>query len=760
MNRVDPVEFENEVRNVARALWPSSQYSGSLIVDGKERDGIFPTEFVVHIIEATALGTKEKAEKDVKKIYELMMKLQKTDPTRTYQGWFITLHEPLAEQREIVLNIQKNLKHGIINALSYDQFRGKLIDTHQYLEARKTYKFGSIADPETGNTNHEPEYIPLGLTEKNNGALWEIAGVSRDLKLGKKFVLLGDYGAGKSMTLRQLYKELVRAHDKDHEKHFPIFINLRDHQNQTDPVEALHRHSKLIGFPKPDQLVRAWRAGYAIVLLDGFDEIARAGWTAQLKQLRQARFNALALVRDFISQTPINSGVVVTGRQHFFDGDSEMKSALGAGSFVFLTLSEFTDEQITQYLRRHGWSQSIPNWLPARPLLLGYLASKNLLLETLTNDLSANSAIAWDTLLDRISERESKIDVGIDGDYVRRIIERIATYSRRYLDGIGPISSSEIARAYKEVCHFEPDDRGMLLLQRLPGLGAADSEDGTRQMIDTAFADAARVGDVVRFVRDPFNFDLGDTLSWNCLLNDIGIMLAGYQLERLKVKPSQLEVAINQATKKGNSAIVFDILRSAHENCLELPGFQMQVNEIFIPSLEINPRGTSLSNVAFNNCAISLLDLPPELSESQIPTFTTCLIGTIENRVGVSDIPREKFINTEISNFAQSVDTTAQILSLPLSPKKKVLLTILKKVFFQKGSGRKESALHRGLDGKLKRYVPELLKMLEGRGLIASFGRHGEKVWIPVRGNTSRVFQILSAPTTNTDDILRDASLE
>jgi len=36
--------FENEVRRIARELWPQAEYDGSLIVDGRERDGIFETE--------------------------------------------------------------------------------------------------------------------------------------------------------------------------------------------------------------------------------------------------------------------------------------------------------------------------------------------------------------------------------------------------------------------------------------------------------------------------------------------------------------------------------------------------------------------------------------------------------------------------------------------------------------------------------------------------------------------------------------------
>jgi len=39
--------FEDEVRRVARMLWPSAEYSGAAIADGRERDGVFVTDDVV-----------------------------------------------------------------------------------------------------------------------------------------------------------------------------------------------------------------------------------------------------------------------------------------------------------------------------------------------------------------------------------------------------------------------------------------------------------------------------------------------------------------------------------------------------------------------------------------------------------------------------------------------------------------------------------------------------------------------------------------
>ena len=84
---VDPDDFENDVRRVARELWPTALHEGATIAEGRERDGVFPTEFTTHVLECTALSTKEKAEKDVEKIIALITKLKSEDPSRSYIGW-------------------------------------------------------------------------------------------------------------------------------------------------------------------------------------------------------------------------------------------------------------------------------------------------------------------------------------------------------------------------------------------------------------------------------------------------------------------------------------------------------------------------------------------------------------------------------------------------------------------------------------------------------------------------------------------------
>src|SRR5438045_2350202 len=116
-------DFENEVRRIARLLWPSTEDGGAAIVDGQERDAIFEADDFVHCIECTVSREKDKAEKDGGKLDKLLKKLGAKYPTKFIKGWFITLSEPTADQRGVLEKYR-----GRIVSQSYDLFKSKLID--------------------------------------------------------------------------------------------------------------------------------------------------------------------------------------------------------------------------------------------------------------------------------------------------------------------------------------------------------------------------------------------------------------------------------------------------------------------------------------------------------------------------------------------------------------------------------------------------------------------------------------------------------
>lgn len=404
----DAIVFENEVRRIARCLWPDAEYCGSALEDGQERDGIFETDEIINCVEATTSREKKKAEKDIKKLVGLANKKSKS--SKSVICWFVTKEEPTEHQREAAKAVKIKL-----NILSFSHFQSKLINAASYLSARKDYCFGSVRDPETNNFNPNIDYINLDLYDSINERLWNVNDIVSQILLGQHFLLLGEYGAGKSMTLREIFDHLRRGYLKGEIIKYPIYINLRDHSNQKDPIEVIERHARLIGFSNPSHLVRSWRAGYAILLLDGFDEIASPGIQGQWSQLRDARYRSVEVIRRLIRETPANAGLVIAGRPYFFDSDSEKDYALdiNKNKVIFLKLGEFSEDQINTYMTKAKVNGKFPHWMPTRPLLVGYFIAKGIINNEGLLDLAPEEG--WDLLISKVCDREAEIEPGING---------------------------------------------------------------------------------------------------------------------------------------------------------------------------------------------------------------------------------------------------------------------------------------------------------------------------------------------------------
>ena len=758
-NQSGGMEFENEARRIARELWPSAQYSGADIVDGRERDGIFETEECLHLVEATISRSADKAAEDAKKLSKLAKTYQSKTPTKAVKCWFITRDEPTAEQRAAVQKYR-----DLVNILSFSQFQSRLIDVRTYIQARNNYPFGSVRDPATGAFNVTIEYIPLGLAECGSQKLWEISEVVDSVSGIGRFVLLGDYGAGKSMSLKHIYQKLCSQYLNTKTEKFPVYINLRDHFGQDNPAEVLERHARGIGSPHPYHLVRAWRAGYVTLLIDGFDEVATAGIQGLWKKLHDSRFRAMQAVRALVRQHPKNAGLVLAGRAHFFDSEKERRNALGTSdNFIELSLNEFTDAQIQEYLKRNNLRGTVPLWLPSRPLLVGYLVSKGLIKDILENKASGSDALdpakGWNFLLDSIASREAEIEPGIDSHTVRRILERLATKARASQTGLGPLAHMQILDAFEEICGFMPDERGMILLQRLPGLGIDRSEEGTRIFIDEDIADACRVGDVFEFIKNPFDSIHPKTMEAECPLGDLGIEVATLRLNEVSCNTGKINAALGRAKKIGRPPVfISDMVRIAIQNDWPIEE-QVNVHGVYLPALELRQGSANFSNVHFHDCYFNKLGIDHDVAADSLPRFSACFFGEVDGRISENDLPGGVFDEECIfDTFASTTITTDAIVDLSLPTGIKVLLTVLKKLYQQRGSGRKENALHRGLDHHGRRLVPEILRILEAEKLAIPYKRGTLLVWLPIRGAMARVGRIIASPTRSSDPVVSRVS--
>ena len=146
--------------------------------------------------------------------------MQRQYPTKGVKGYFITLEEPTAEQREVVRNIGR----GYVVTLSFSQFRAQMIDARSYLDARMQYPFGSMYDPETQSRTTPSQLIARQLVTRFGDTL-EVEDIHRKLQSGETLLLVGDYGAGKSTTLREIFVALRSNYFLNRTGRFPVHLN-------------------------------------------------------------------------------------------------------------------------------------------------------------------------------------------------------------------------------------------------------------------------------------------------------------------------------------------------------------------------------------------------------------------------------------------------------------------------------------------------------------------------------------------------------
>lgn len=736
--------FEDEVRDVARALWniPVGE-GGAEMIDGNEIDCVCRTEDVVHLVECT---TERSQEKVIKQVNKLVTAIRSEERRGSFcRGWIVTLHEPTPAQRTLA-------KKDRVSILSLDQFRAKLLDATMYLNLRWKYRFGSAADPESGAAAlHEEEYLPLPIVDAESGQDLSIDQMADLVLSGKCLVLLGDFGAGKSLTVREVFRELRRRFFKDSSRCVPIAVNLREHWGQSEVDEVLHRHARKIGFAHADQLVRAWNGGTIVGLLDGFDELASQTWRIGPQALPGIRREALSAVRAFSRDARGRNGLLIAGRRQFFDSAEEMKNTLGLQKdYRILEVKEFTEEQARRYLQRKGVTKQLPGWLPRKPLLLGYLAARKLLESVVSIDGDRGLAYAWDEFLDKVCLREAEIGSEIDAASVRRILEALANKTRESPEEAGPIYESDISEAFREVTGGEPLERSMVLLQRLPGLTPRDQQAGVRSFVDRDMTEMLRAGVVARFIENPYA--RVSQRMWYHPLSEFGCSGVAHLCGKKDLALGKYVVAAREAIVRWNEpTLAMDILLAGASGFpdqeIDCEGLRVVGAAADVVDLE----ESVFRNVTFDACWIGVVRLPKLPTENV--TFSGCLIGRVDGASESRGLP-EWMVDATVQEF-ESAGTTSAILSLSLPLATRVLLTIVRKLFVQRGKGRAESALRRGLDPSAQAYVDGILTILQGEKIVFSTAAGSGRIWHGNRDQRERVLRMLASPGSSDDIVSR-----
>lgn len=728
--------LENRVREIASMTWgvPCSPRE----IAGVKLDGVLELKHDHWIlIEITENESLAKLRDDLAKFDTVVPILL---AKRIYaECFFITAEEPPE-------SIPKSAEVRHVTACSIATFANRFFDFPAYERKRKEKPFGSSFNPFTG----EPDtlaYIPVSYSSEDGNRAYNIGSIVSELRQGRNIVLLGDYGTGKSRCVREVFGYLSQQFDIRHP--VPVAIDLRHTWGLLNTEEILSRHLGNLGLSSiRDRVISNVDRGAFLFLLDGFDELGSQAWSADSDAVRQLRRAALEGVRDLISRT--RKGVLITGRKGYFNNAKEMAESLGLDpdSLIILSCSEeFSTEQMATFLKHVLPGRSLPYWLPKRPLICQVIAEMEPeVRDSVFNDKGGELGF-WEQFISMVTKRESWIRQAMTSESVRNILQGLARITRSLPDDFGPISQSDIFGEFRRVLKVEPTAETAHILSRLPGLGLVDADSPSRQFVDRFLLDGLRADDVCSIIE---NKEYAVCASkWRNPLGGLGQMV----ISRNIAGPRRREAIAmaSRAARDGNAVLSLDVvgsvLRSADDD--ELVDFGgISVSRGRMSMLDLSSCRAKGLRIHDSEIESLLID-----NESHVNLeVSECIIDVAIGVTGDHGLP-DWFKDCVVQNY-QSVATTSSIRNSHISVQHQILCVIIRKTFFQKGAGRKEAALLRGL-GQIDRggYRQKILKLLIREKILYIHNGTEGLVYHATHADTSRMGQILAELNHSRDPI-------
>src|SRR5699024_661595 len=288
-----------------------------------------------------------------------------------------------------------------------------------------------------------------------------------------------------------------------------------------------------------------------------------------------------------------------------------------------------------------------------------------------------------------------------------------------------------------------------------PGL-AQDASQSTesRMFVDRDLADTAYGLDLASYVLNPYDdvHPLRSVASWANACKDLGIEVCATELEEQQGLERARASLISALSDRNNGekfdAVAADLVQVAAtvSNGTERVGSSFHVSGTFFEHMVLDD-STLLGATTFSECVFSRLDLSGVDEKSSIPHFSNCLIDYIDGASALPEWLQPRFANCEIGHYSDSATTTAGIMHLALDRDRRIALSILKKIYLQRGSGRKEGALSRGLPLSDREAVPAVLSEMLSQGWIVRSGGGSTPIYIGVKSRRAAALQALEFPT-------------
>ena len=740
-----PTEFEVHIRKLGRLKWAGTT-GASEVIGGSQIDAVFRMIECTHLVEITVERTMEKVRADMNKLVAARRSEEDSTDSYTVACWMVMLAQPTPDQKTLA-------RSSRVQLLSLDEFRDPLLGHTEYVHLRSRYPFGSISDPAGKSSPDKIVRIPTPIASRPGCKDITLEQLIQKLLAGNVIILLGDFGAGKSISSREAYFEIDRQMESSPSVPFPVAVNLRDMWGAETADEVFLRHARQIGSSHGLDLLKAWMDGFVCLILDGFDEVAPQPWATHDISLSLVRRKAVSAIRDLLGKRPAKTGMLVTGRANYFSSDEQLCEALDVrrDQVSIYELRELTNDEAKAFLPPQQRNAVIAEWMPRRPLLLSYLVGAGFLDTVSSVATEQDVGSAWHKIINMVCEREAKISKSLTASSIVLILARLACVLRTREELLGPLSDLDLEATFRAVTSHQPDQDSWAILQRLPGVtfraNAGTGSGDQKWLVDEEWADALAGVGLAHMTIDP-NFLPIEKGTVRYPLRSLGKMVAEAAIVEHSTPTNEIVRFAHEHTRMGaDPTLIADMVlvaASIGKGNTDFGG--LVVKDAHIDVLDF---GETLGrNVTFRQCFINVLEIggtPPDQVE-----LRECVIETANGVAKPEDLP-DWIINCEVEDYSVP-RTNSDVMRSNLPEKIKMAVVVLRKTYLQPGRGRQMSALQRGVQTSRHNMITEIVVAFEKRGYVRTRKDSSNNMIVhAVRERTSEVHSLLSSPIVPLD---------
>lgn len=719
--------LEHYVRHIGQILWGKSLLPER--IDGVNFDGVAHlSEEEIVLVEVTKERSLEKIRADTAKIAGVKMRL--ASDSVVARAYIVLEEDPTPGMTDIA-------RPHRIQVMSVKTFSSQAFDFGAYESIRKEAPFGSAIDPVTG----EPDanvYIPVTYLAENSTRSVTVEQIADGLIRKNRTVLLGEYGTGKSRCVKEVFGILSKRF-RDASA-YPLAINLREHWGAQSGVEIVAGHLKRLGLSgSVDRAMQLLHAGSILLLLDGFDEVGTQIFGNTDERRTAIRRQALSGVRDLLQLS--KGGVLVTGRPHYFEDNKELLDALGlsvrdVGTSIIHSRLEFEEIQANAYLEAIGITLPAPKWLPRKPLMFQVIAAIDRPdAEEILRSTSGEIGF-WGQFIDTVCLREAKMHSSIEASTVRNVLGHLARYARTGNHPLGRFTPKDINHAYELASGHAPDQAGNLMLSRLCTLGRIEPESPDRQFVDPYIVQLLFADCLIDDITSKNHEVLAH--SYIQALQPLGLYFLAQWIETYESE-SDAYAFIHRETSPKNAQIIAELASSLlliEASPLDLAGVKIVGTELCMLPLGFR----KILNVEFCDGIIDLLALDNcTVDGSSGVKIIRCEILRATGLSSSGAIPA--WIQDCKIHSVDNISNASRIKASHLPPAQKLFLSLIHKIFFQRGGGRKENSLYKGGFGQSfdRKLIEKILSLLVAEGLIERSKDTSGYIYNPNREYTSRM---------------------